>query len=66
MLLIFISFFKSFWTLYVDVGLTEFIQPVKERPRTDTVVARRMVTRALGLRGGLRGDTLKWETTSTE
>ncbi|XP_073685369.1 uncharacterized protein r3hcc1 [Garra rufa] len=29
----------------------EFIQPVKERPRTDTVVARRMVTRALGLRG---------------
>ncbi|XP_051541698.1 R3H and coiled-coil domain-containing protein 1-like isoform X1 [Myxocyprinus asiaticus] len=33
----------------------EFIQPVKERPRTDTVVARRMVTRALGLRGGSRG-----------
>ncbi|KAL2099903.1 hypothetical protein ACEWY4_004297 [Coilia grayii] len=34
----------------------EFIQPVKERPRTDTAVARRMVTRALGLqRGGLRG-----------
>ncbi|XP_016384027.1 R3H and coiled-coil domain-containing protein 1-like isoform X1 [Sinocyclocheilus rhinocerous] len=29
----------------------EFIQPVKERPRTDTAVARRMVTRALGLRG---------------
>lgn len=29
----------------------EFIQPVKERPRTDTVVARRMVARALGLRG---------------
>uniref|UniRef100_A0A8C2I018 R3H domain and coiled-coil containing 1 n=1 Tax=Cyprinus carpio TaxID=7962 RepID=A0A8C2I018_CYPCA len=29
----------------------EFIQPVKERPRTDTVVAHRMVTRALGLRG---------------
>ncbi|KAJ8347045.1 hypothetical protein SKAU_G00284460 [Synaphobranchus kaupii] len=27
----------------------EFIQPVKERPRTDTAVARRMVTRALGL-----------------
>ncbi|MBN3301257.1 R3HC1 protein, partial [Amia calva] len=27
----------------------EFIQPVKERPRTDAVVARRMVTRALGL-----------------
>lgn len=27
----------------------EFIQPVKERPRTDTEVARRMVTRALGL-----------------
>uniref|UniRef100_A0A673H0C1 R3H and coiled-coil domain-containing protein 1-like n=1 Tax=Sinocyclocheilus rhinocerous TaxID=307959 RepID=A0A673H0C1_9TELE len=26
-------------------------RPVKERPRTDTVVARRMVTRALGLRG---------------
>ncbi|XP_050976822.1 R3H and coiled-coil domain-containing protein 1 [Labeo rohita] len=33
----------------------EFIQPVKERPRTDTVVARRMVTRALGMRGGVRG-----------
>ncbi|XP_030623979.1 R3H and coiled-coil domain-containing protein 1 [Chanos chanos] len=32
----------------------EFIQPVKERPRTDTAVARRMVTRALGLRGGPR------------
>ncbi|XP_063767399.1 R3H and coiled-coil domain-containing protein 1 [Eleginops maclovinus] len=27
----------------------EFIQPVKERPRTDCAVARRMVTRALGL-----------------
>ncbi|KAI7793360.1 putative R3H and coiled-coil domain-containing protein 1-like [Triplophysa rosa] len=33
----------------------EFIQPVKERPRTDTEVARRMVTRALGLRGGSKG-----------
>ncbi|XP_076875939.1 R3H and coiled-coil domain-containing protein 1 [Brachyhypopomus gauderio] len=33
----------------------EFIQPVKERPRTDTAVARRMVTRALGMRGGSRG-----------
>ncbi|XP_022600730.1 R3H and coiled-coil domain-containing protein 1 [Seriola dumerili] len=29
----------------------EFIQPVKERPRTDCAVARRMVTRALGLPG---------------
>lgn len=29
----------------------EFMQPVKERPRTDAVVARRMVSRALGLRG---------------
>ncbi|XP_062870750.1 R3H and coiled-coil domain-containing protein 1 [Trichomycterus rosablanca] len=28
----------------------EFLQPVRERPRTDTAVARRMVTRALGLR----------------
>ncbi|XP_046717339.1 R3H and coiled-coil domain-containing protein 1 isoform X1 [Silurus meridionalis] len=28
----------------------EFLQPVKERPRTDSAVARRMVTRALGLR----------------
>lgn len=37
----------------------EFIQPVKERPRTDTAVARRMVTRALGLRGGLRGKHFK-------
>lgn len=36
----------------------EFIQPVKERPRTDTEVARRMVTRALGLRGGSRGKLL--------
>lgn len=27
----------------------EFIQPVKERPRTNTTVARRMVSRALGL-----------------
>ncbi|XP_022056090.1 R3H and coiled-coil domain-containing protein 1 isoform X2 [Acanthochromis polyacanthus] len=29
----------------------EFIQPVKERPRTDCAVARRMVTRALGIQG---------------
>lgn len=29
----------------------EFIQPVKERPRTDCAAARRMVTRALGLQG---------------
>ncbi|XP_068172363.1 R3H and coiled-coil domain-containing protein 1 isoform X2 [Antennarius striatus] len=29
----------------------EFIQPVKERPRTDCAVAQRMVTRALGLQG---------------
>ncbi|XP_044037257.1 R3H and coiled-coil domain-containing protein 1 [Siniperca chuatsi] len=29
----------------------EFIQPVKERPRTDCAVAQRMVTRALGLHG---------------
>lgn len=29
----------------------EFIQPVKERPRTDCAVAKRMVTRALGVRG---------------
>lgn len=34
----------------------EFMQPVKERPRTDAVVARRMVSRALGL-GGLRANT---------
>ncbi|XP_068576244.1 R3H and coiled-coil domain-containing protein 1 [Cebidichthys violaceus] len=34
----------------------EFIQPVKERPRTDCAVARRMVTRALGMQGrGRRG-----------
>ncbi|XP_055725012.1 R3H and coiled-coil domain-containing protein 1 isoform X1 [Salvelinus fontinalis] len=32
----------------------EFIQPVKERPRTDSAVARRMVSRALGVqRGGM-------------
>lgn len=31
--------------------LPEFIQPVKERPRTDCAVARRMVTRALGIQG---------------
>ncbi|XP_056323471.1 R3H and coiled-coil domain-containing protein 1, partial [Danio aesculapii] len=36
----------------------EFMQPVKERPRTDAVVARRMVSRALGL-GGLRANTDK-------
>ncbi|XP_071376614.1 R3H and coiled-coil domain-containing protein 1 isoform X1 [Centroberyx affinis] len=30
----------------------EFIQPVKERPRTDCAVARRMVARALGLQRG--------------
>uniref|UniRef100_A0A8C3A3E7 R3H domain and coiled-coil containing 1 n=1 Tax=Cyclopterus lumpus TaxID=8103 RepID=A0A8C3A3E7_CYCLU len=36
--------------------LPEFIQPVKERPRTDSAVARRMVTRALGMQGrGRRG-----------
>ncbi|XP_045931919.1 R3H and coiled-coil domain-containing protein 1 [Micropterus dolomieu] len=29
----------------------EFLQPVKERPRTDCAVAQRMVTRALGLQG---------------
>ncbi|XP_047438260.1 R3H and coiled-coil domain-containing protein 1 [Mugil cephalus] len=33
----------------------EFIQPVKERPRTDSAVARRMVTRALGIPGRGRG-----------
>lgn len=30
----------------------EFIQPVKERPKTDAAVARRMVARALGLQRG--------------
>eukprot|EP00063_Salmo_salar_P048576 XP_014023411.1 PREDICTED: R3H and coiled-coil domain-containing protein 1 isoform X3 [Salmo salar] len=30
----------------------EFIQPVKERPRTDSAVARRMVSRALGVQRG--------------
>ncbi|CAL8337898.1 unnamed protein product [Lota lota] len=30
----------------------EFIQPLKERPKTDSAVARRMVTRALGLQRG--------------
>ncbi|XP_059925673.1 R3H and coiled-coil domain-containing protein 1 [Gadus macrocephalus] len=30
----------------------EFIQPVKERPKTDSAVARRMVTRALGIQTG--------------
>ncbi|XP_061900243.1 R3H and coiled-coil domain-containing protein 1 [Entelurus aequoreus] len=33
----------------------EFIQPVKERPKTDSAVARRMVARALGLKGRGRG-----------
>ncbi|XP_069567770.1 R3H and coiled-coil domain-containing protein 1 [Brachyistius frenatus] len=33
----------------------EFIQPVKDRPRTDSAVARRMVTRALGIQGRGRG-----------
>uniref|UniRef100_A0A3Q3VXD9 R3H domain and coiled-coil containing 1 n=1 Tax=Mola mola TaxID=94237 RepID=A0A3Q3VXD9_MOLML len=32
----------------------EFIQPVKERPKTDCAVAQRMVTRALGLQRGGR------------
>nr|XP_061788571.1 R3H and coiled-coil domain-containing protein 1-like [Nerophis lumbriciformis] len=35
----------------------EFIQPVKERPRTDSAVARRMVARALGLKGRGRGQS---------
>lgn len=33
------------------IRCAEFIQPVKERPRTDCAVAKRMVTRALGLQG---------------
>ncbi|XP_032405328.1 R3H and coiled-coil domain-containing protein 1 [Xiphophorus hellerii] len=33
------------------VRRAEFLQPVKERPRTDCVVAKRMVTRALGIQG---------------
>lgn len=37
----------------IAVRQAEFIQPVKERPRTDSTVARRMVTRALGLQRGL-------------
>lgn len=36
------------------VRRAEFMQPVKARPRTDCAVARRMVTRALGLQGGRR------------
>uniref|UniRef100_A0A3P8V704 R3H domain and coiled-coil containing 1 n=1 Tax=Cynoglossus semilaevis TaxID=244447 RepID=A0A3P8V704_CYNSE len=40
------------------VRRAEFIQPVKERPRTDSAVARRMVTRALGLQG--RGRALRF------
>uniref|UniRef100_A0A3B3BLC9 R3H domain and coiled-coil containing 1 n=1 Tax=Oryzias melastigma TaxID=30732 RepID=A0A3B3BLC9_ORYME len=31
------------------VSSSEFLQPVKERPKTDSAVARRMVTRALGV-----------------
>ncbi|CAG01873.1 unnamed protein product, partial [Tetraodon nigroviridis] len=34
----------------------EFIQPVKERPKTDCAVAQRMVTRALGLQKRRYGD----------
>ncbi|XP_014859115.1 PREDICTED: R3H and coiled-coil domain-containing protein 1 isoform X2 [Poecilia mexicana] len=34
------------------VRRAEFLQPVKERPRTDCAVAKRMVTRALGIPGG--------------
>ncbi|XP_061640802.1 R3H and coiled-coil domain-containing protein 1 [Phyllopteryx taeniolatus] len=37
------------------VSRAESIQPVKERPRTDSAVARRMVARALGLKGRGRG-----------
>lgn len=33
------------------IRCAEFIQPVKERPKTDCAVAQRMVTRALGLQG---------------
>ncbi|XP_037535138.1 R3H and coiled-coil domain-containing protein 1 [Nematolebias whitei] len=33
------------------IRCAEFIQPVKERPRTDCAVAKRMVTRALGIQG---------------
>ncbi|XP_012726151.2 R3H and coiled-coil domain-containing protein 1 [Fundulus heteroclitus] len=33
------------------VRRAEFLQPVKERPRTDCAVAKRMVTRALGIQG---------------
>lgn len=42
-------FFLTIW-LFMCL-LPEFIQPVKERPRTDCAVARRMVTRALGIQG---------------
>uniref|UniRef100_A0A3B3BL19 R3H domain and coiled-coil containing 1 n=1 Tax=Oryzias melastigma TaxID=30732 RepID=A0A3B3BL19_ORYME len=31
------------------LGEPDFLQPVKERPKTDSAVARRMVTRALGV-----------------
>ncbi|XP_077581694.1 R3H and coiled-coil domain-containing protein 1 [Stigmatopora nigra] len=41
------------------VSRAEFIQPVKERPRTDSAVAKRMVTRALGLNGRGRGQLLR-------
>ncbi|KAM4582597.1 R3H and coiled-coil domain-containing protein 1 [Fundulus diaphanus] len=33
------------------VRRAEFLQPVKERPRTDCAVAKRMVSRALGIQG---------------
>ncbi|XP_015249859.1 PREDICTED: R3H and coiled-coil domain-containing protein 1 [Cyprinodon variegatus] len=33
------------------VRRAEFLQPVRERPRTDCAVAKRMVSRALGIRG---------------
>lgn len=42
-------FFFYFIFILDDCCFAEFIQPVKERPKTDCAVAQRMVTRALGL-----------------
>lgn len=40
----------SLFVLNVNTSFTEFLQPYKERPETTAVVARRMLTGALGLK----------------
>uniref|UniRef100_A0A3Q4HFN7 R3H domain and coiled-coil containing 1 n=1 Tax=Neolamprologus brichardi TaxID=32507 RepID=A0A3Q4HFN7_NEOBR len=46
----------DFPVMFKTDDLLDFIQPVKERPRTDCAVARRMVTRALGVPTSTTGE----------